>query len=125
MVSFTGLSSSITLSFNLDMGHSSAAIGLEYEIAGHQNTDREPWPDGDGRRHVERSADDALAYLVDAVGPTASNGADQIVLRAARAHLRTDAQKGREDSRLEQRTPMIVDVILEPGISFRIGTRQT
>src|SRR5260370_863398 len=123
MVSLTGLSSSIALSFSLDTVFSSAAIGLEHEIARDQDADGETRPDGDGGLHVKGPADDALADLVDAICPTASNGSDQLVLAAAWSDLRSDTQQRREDGRLEQHAPMIVDFVLETGIPFRVGAR--
>src|SRR5258708_35922956 len=105
MVSFTGLSSSIALSFSFDMAFSSA-IGLEHEIAGDQNADGETRPDGDGGLHVQGTADDALANLVDAVRPAPSNRAEQFIFGAACSDFRSDAQERREDRRLEQRAPM-------------------
>src|ERR1700704_5157456 len=97
MLSLTGLSSSIALSFSFDMVASSAAIRLEHEIAGDQNADGEARPDGDGGLHVQGTADDALADLVDAVRPAPSNRAEQFIFGAAGSDFRSDAQQRRED----------------------------
>src|SRR5258708_39383686 len=118
MVSFTGRSSSIALSFSFDIAFSSA-IGLEHEIAGDQNADGETRLDGDGGLHVEGPADDALANLGDAVRPAPSNRAEQFIFVAACSDFRSDAQQRREDGCLEQRTPVIVDFVLWTGIPFR------
>src|SRR5712692_4640636 len=120
MVSFTGRSSSIALNFSFDMVFSSA-IGLEHEIARDQDAYGETRPDGDGGLHVEGPADDALADLVDAVCPAASNRPDQFIFGAACSDFRSDTQQRRKDGRFEQRTPMIVDLVLETGIPLRIG----
>src|SRR5260370_39729776 len=125
MVSFTGLSSSIALSFSFDMALSSAAIGLEHEIARDQDAHGETRPDGDGGLHVEGPADDALADLVDAVCPAAPNCSDQLVLASACSDFRSDTQQRREDGRLAQHAPMIVDFVLETGIPFRVSPRLT
>src|SRR5579863_6312273 len=121
-VSFTGLSSAMTPSFSLAKGTSSSAVGFEHEIVRDHHTDRETRADGDGRLDAERAADHLLAGLVDALRrPLLDRFGKRAVAVAAHAGLRPDAEDGREDRGLEQHAPVVVDLVLQAGIAFRIG----
>ena len=56
--------------------------------------------------------------LLDGLGQRA-------VVVAAHAGFGADAQERREDRRLEQRAPVVVDLVLEAGIAFGIGAGLT
>jgi hypothetical protein len=43
----------------------------------------------------------------------------------AGAGLGTDAEQGREDRRLEQHAPMVIDLAFQAGKAFRVGTGLT
>jgi hypothetical protein len=75
------------------MNTSSPAIRLEHEIAGNQHPHGKAWPDGDRRLHVQRSSDRLLSDLVKALRCAAADGLNQIILTAAGAGLRADAEK--------------------------------
>src|SRR5579884_1503649 len=125
-VSLTGLSSGIVPSFSFAMIVASCAVGFENEVVRDHHAHWKAWPDGDGRLDVERAADHLLAGLVHALRHALLNGLGEgAVVVAAHAGLRSDAEQRGENRRLEQRAPMVVDLVLEAGIALRVGARLT
>src|SRR5579883_451216 len=125
-VSFTGLSSGIVLSFSFAMIVASCAVRFEDKVVRDHHAHRKTWPDGDGRLDVERTADHLLAGLIDALRYALLNGlGERAVVVAAHAGLRSDAEQRGENRRLEQRAPMVVDLVLEAGIALRVGAGLT
>src|SRR3974390_2301870 len=125
-VSLTGLSSGIVPSFSFDMIVASCAVGFEDEVVRNHHPHWKTWPNGDGRLDVERAADHLLAGLVDALRHALLNGGGQrAVVIAAHTGFRPDAQDGREDRGLEQRAPVVVDLVLDARVAFRIRSRLT
>src|SRR6185437_4019105 len=125
-VSLTGLSSGIVPSLSFAMIVASCAVGFEDKVVRDHHAHRKTWPDGDGRLDVERTADHLLAGLIDALRhPLLDGFSERAVVVAAHAGLRSDAEERREDRRLEQRTPVVVDFVFEAGIAFGIGAGLT
>src|SRR5579883_2660940 len=125
-VSFTGLSSGIVPSFSFAMIVASCAVRFEDKVVRDHHAHWKTRPDGDGRLNVERAADHLLAGLIDALRHPLLNGlGKRAVVVATHAGLRSDAEERREDRRLEQRAPVVVDFVFEPGIAFGIGAGLT
>jgi hypothetical protein len=125
MVSLTGLSSAIAPSFSFATAAYSRGIGFKNQIVGDEHPDREAGADGDRRLNVQRALHDLPAGLADAVGGSLPQGLDELVLVVARACFRPDAENRRQDRGLEQHTPVVVDLVLQTGIAFRVGAGLT
>ena len=95
----------------------SASVGCENEIARHDHPNGKARPDREGPLDVKLPLDDLLTGLADAVGGAAPDRLDQVVLILAGAGFGTDTEQRREHGRLEQHAPMIVDLVLESGIT--------
>jgi len=52
-----------------------------------------------------------------------ADGLNEGVFGVAGAGLGTDAEQGREDRRLEQHAPIVIDLVRQAGIPCRIGAR--
>src|SRR5882724_1280803 len=125
MVIFTGVRSGSFPSFNSDMGLLlSAAIGPEHEILVDDHAQPPAGPDGDGRLDVEVLLGGALVGLVDALLCRLPDGADKIAFLSPEAELRSDAKQRREHHALQKPPGVIIDLVLQPGITGRVGRWQ-
>lgn len=97
----------------------SASGWREDEIARYDHTDGKARADGEGRRNFQLTLDDALAGLVDRVeGPVAKRAGQAVLL--VEGEFRADGEQCRKPSRAQDAGPVIVDAVLETGISRRI-----
>jgi hypothetical protein len=101
--------------------HFSSPIRFEHKIARDDDADGETGPDRQRRGYVELALDDLLPRLGNAIGGALAQRAHNVALLAGRASLGTNAQNRREQRGFEQITPVVVNAILETGITFRVG----
>src|SRR5260221_5131849 len=88
------------------------------------HTERPARTDRDRRLDVQILFDDALAGLVCALWRRLPDRLDQVAVLAPEGDLTSYAENGGEDDPFEKLPSVIVDLILEPGISCCIGRRQ-
>src|ERR1700751_2400892 len=124
-LSLTGLPSGSGPSFSLVISCApSALIGHKDQIAVDNHPHREARPDGQGRLHIELTADQRLSGLVDGVLSAGAERLDDGVVAVEHEFARY-TQQGRNRGRLEKIAPMIVDTVLQPSVTRAIGTRLT
>src|SRR5260370_5368895 len=93
----------------------------EYEIAVDDDPHRETGPDRNRRLNVEVAADDLLPGLIQAVGAATPQRRYDGAVVVGGAEVRADAKHRRERRRHQQPAPMMIDFVLEPGKSLRVG----
>lgn len=88
-------------------------VWRQHEVAVDDHTHRKSRPDCERWLNIQIPADDPLPDLIKTLRSTAPDCLDEIVLIAAGAGFGSDAEQGRGHRRLEERTPMVIDLILK------------
>lgn len=81
------------------------------QVAIQNEGERQPRPVGQGGLDVEAAVDQAVADHGEAVAGAGADCLHEIVFIPRRARLRTHAEQGRDQSRLEKLSPMVVHLI--------------
>ena len=90
----------------------------------HHHTHREPRSDGDGRLHGEHAAHHLFTDLAKALRTSLPQRLHQrvLIIASARASFGSNAEQGGEHGGFEQHAPVVVDLILQPGIARGVST---
>ena len=92
-------------------------VWRQQEVAIDDHAHRKSGADRQRRLNIEIPAHDPLADLIKTLRSAPPDRLDEIVLIAASACFGPDAEKRRENRRLEERRLVIIDLVFEPGIT--------
>ena len=98
-------------------------VRLEYQIAVDDHADREARPDRQRRLDIEIAPNDLLTGLVEGIPCPTSQRLNNVAVVAAGAEFGPNAKQSGKCRGFEQFAPVVVDFVLEAGVTRRIGTR--
>src|SRR5882762_8083178 len=115
-------------SLSFDIFASSSPVRFEHQVTIDDHAHRKSRPDRQCRLDVKIALNDFLSGLVQAIAGSTTERSDDITIAAStggRSKFAADTEQCRQKRGLEQGAPVIVDLVLEPGIAGGIGARLT